>query len=117
MCDHEPGLLTSTIPTTVRPRKTSSETRRGLASLVVVFSTAGGLVIWLTALLFSKPSAPGFHGRFLIDNEVQISSYLTHRIASRNHSESRRDCVFPASIRPRGVRANARAYAERGFLL
>src|SRR5438132_4364651 len=28
MCAHEPGLFTSTIPTTVRPRKTSSETRR-----------------------------------------------------------------------------------------
>src|SRR5499426_3078491 len=29
MADHVPGLLTSTIPATVRPRSTSSETRRG----------------------------------------------------------------------------------------
>src|SRR5947207_195028 len=28
MCDHDPGLLTSTMPAIVRPRKTSSETRR-----------------------------------------------------------------------------------------
>src|ERR1043166_6899709 len=30
MCDHVPGLLTSTIPAMVRPRKTSSETSRSV---------------------------------------------------------------------------------------
>src|SRR6266571_1008399 len=49
MCAHEPGLFTSTMPAMVRPRKTSSETRRLLPMFLALM--AGSLICTLYFVL------------------------------------------------------------------
>src|SRR5712692_8485405 len=83
MCAHDPGLFTSTMPTTVRPRKTSRETRR-LPDAGVVF------VASLTG--FSLAPFVPFRGYFF----ASLRLCVNHPVATAPGSVPERLAVFPS---------------------